>query len=184
MRAAPRLAVLAYGVMLLSACSTGETTVLGAGETGPSGATATGPTAATGSDPGLEGAVSLSIPSGKNPTGAALYSCDGVTGTWVYEPGELPVESLEFTIEAAPFDMSGGTGTLVIEGSVAIPGAGEAGFTDTIELEIQGTADSPTMVSTGVKVEATGAIEGVPIDFAQFFPENESFAIVPGAPQC
>ena len=177
-------------VLALGACETGETEVQGgttgeSGSTAPTGTTAeTEPTAPTGSTDDFAGAVSLDIPEARNPTGAAVYSCDGVEGTWTYEPGELPVQGVEITFEAAPFSMEGGDGTLVIEGTVVIPGAGEAGFTDTVDLEIGGTASAPTMTSSGVRVEASGALEGIPIDLAQFFPENTSFPIVPGAGQC
>ncbi|MCI0633374.1 MAG: hypothetical protein L0206_05565 [Actinobacteria bacterium] len=140
--------------------------------------------APTGSTDGVSGAVSLAIPAEQNPTGAAVYSCDGIEGTWTYEPGELPVQGIEITFVAAPFSMEGGDGTLVIEGTVVIPGAGEATFTDTIDLEIGGTASAPTMTSAGVHVDTSGAIEGLPIDFAQFFPEDTSFPIVPGAERC
>ncbi len=194
MRRLARVLVALSAVLALAACQTGETEVQGGagatdatGPTAPTGPTVeTGPTAPTGATAGGEfgGAVSLDIPVAKNATGAAVYSCDGVEGTWTYEPGELPVQGIEITFEAAPFSMEGGDGTLVIEGSIAIPGAGEAGFTDTVELQIGGTASTPTMTSTGVQVEASGALEGVPIDLAQFFPENTTFPIVPGAGQC
>lgn len=181
--------------VLLAACSTGSTEVEGVdGEatggttapTAPTGTTAaaTGPTATTGVPDGFDGAVSLDIPPGKNPTGAVMYSCDGVEGTWTYEPGELTVQGIEFTTTAGPVDMSGGTGTLVIEGTVTIPGAGEATFTDTIDLEIRGTADAPTMASSGVKVNVSGVLEGIPINFGDFFPENAEFPIEAGAAQC
>ena len=113
-----------------------------------------------------------------------MYSCDGVEGTWTYEPGELPVEGIEFTLEASQVDMAGGNGTLVITGEITIPGVGGAGFTDTVKLSITGTADAPAMEAAGVKVEATGALEGVPIDLAQFFPDKVALPIVAGAAQC
>ena len=181
----PAVSVLA--IVLLSACSTGETQVEGGG-TAPTGPTATGPTAtgptgttATGE---FDGAVSLDLSARQNPTGAAMYSCDGVEGTWTYEPGELPVQGIEFTLDATPVDMAGGNGTLVITGEITIPGAGGAGFTDTVELRITGTADAPAMESTGVKVDASGAIEGFPFDVAEFFPEKVAIPIVAGAEQC
>ena len=101
-----------------------------------------------------------------------MYSCDGVEGTWTYDPGTLDVEGVEITIEPAEVNMSGGTGTLVISGEVTLPGAGGAGFTDTVTLRITGTADAPTMEANGVKVKATGALQGVPIDLAQLLPRE------------
>ena len=61
----------------------------------------------------------------------------------------------------------------MISGEITIPGVGGAGFTDTVELSITGKyADAPAMQSTGVKVEASGALQGVPIDLAQFLPRR------------
>jgi hypothetical protein len=176
-----------FAILLFAACSTGETQVQGGG-TSPSGPTetghtATGPTGTT-AEGGLSGAVQLDLSQEDNPTGATMFSCDGVEGTWTYDPGTLDVEGVEITMESAEVDMSGGTGTLVISGQVTLPGAGGAGFTDTVKLRITGTADSPTMEAAGVHVAATGALQGVPIDLAQFFPEKVALPIVAGAPQC
>ena len=185
--AAPVLAIV-----LFASCSSGETQGQGGG-TSPTGATETGPTAtgptATGSTGstaggGSTGPVQLDLSAADNPTGAAMYSCDGVEGTWTYEPGQLDVEGVQITLEPADVNMSGGTGTLEISGQVTLPGAGRAGFTDTVRLRITGTADAPAMSATGVHVEATGALQGVPIDFAHFFPENVAIPIVEGAPNC
>jgi hypothetical protein len=177
----------AFAIVLLGACSGGDTEVQGGG-TAPTGPTATGPTATgpTGetSTGAFDGPVSLDLSARQNPTGAAMYSCDGLEGTWTYEPGELPVQGIEFTLDATPVDMAGGSGTLVITGEITIPGAGGAGFTDTVKLSITGTADTPALEATGVKVEASGAIEGFPFDIAEFFPEKVAIPIVAGAEQC
>lgn len=192
MLGARALALATFAILLLAACSTGETEVQGGG-TSPTGSTetvstATGPTATgptgTTSEAGPGGAVQLDLSAEQNPTGASMYSCDGVEGTWTYDPGTLDVEGVEVTMEPADVNMSGGTGTLVISGQVTLPGAGGAGFTDTVKLRITGTADAPTMEATGVKVEATGALQGVPIDLARFFPEKVAIPIVEGAPNC
>jgi hypothetical protein len=176
-----------FVIVLFAACSSGETQVQGGG-TSPSGPTETGATAtgATGTSAagGLTGAVSLDLSKVENSTGAAMYSCDGVDGTWTYDPGKLDVEGIEISIDQAQVDMSGGTGTLVISGQVTLPGAGGAGFTDTVKLSITGTADAPTMEATGVKVDASGALQGVPFNLSNFFPEKRAIPIVPGAPQC
>jgi hypothetical protein len=168
-------------MMLAAACSTGETEgqVGGSSPTGPTQTGATGTTEA-----GLGGAVQLDLSAEENPTGASMYSCDGVEGTWTYDPGTIDVGGVEITMEPADVNMSGGTGTLVISGEVTLPGAGGAGFTDTVKLRITGTADAPTMEASGVKVEATGALQGVPIDLAHFFPEKVAIPIVEGAPNC
>lgn len=189
-------ALATFATLLVAACSTGETEVQGGGTppTGPTGtgstatgATATGPTetaTATTADAGMGGAVQLDLSAEQNPTGASMYSCDGVEGTWTYDPGTLDVEGVEITMEPAEVNMSGGTGTLVISGEVTLPGAGGAGFTDTVTLRITGTADAPTMEASGVKVKATGALQGVPIDLAHFFPEKVAIPIVEGASNC
>ena len=176
------LALATFAILLFSGCSTGETQVQGGG-TSPTGPTETGPTGMT-AEAGLGGAVRLDLPAEQNPTGASMYSCDGVEGTWTYDPGTLDVEGVEITMEPADVNMSGGTGTLVITGEVTLPGAGDAGFTDTVKLRISGTADAPTMEASGVKVEATGALQGAPIDLAHFFPEKVAIPIVGGAPNC
>ncbi len=184
-----RLVVVVAVLGLLAACG-GETEVQGGGvETGPTaptatGPTATGPTAETASEP-FSGPVQLDLTNQQNPTGAAFYSCDGLEGTWTYEPGELPVEGVEITMRAEPVDMAGGEGTLVIEGEITLPaGAGSGTFTDTVELGIGGTDDAPTLRSTGVEVDASGIVEGFGFDVGQFFPEKVEIPIVEGAPQC
>ena len=184
-----RPVLIGVALALLAACG-GDTEVSGGGvvtgetATGP---TATGPTAATGetaAEP-FSGPVQLDLSNRQNPTGAAFYSCDGLEGTWTYEPGELPVEGVEITMSAAPVDMDGGDGTLVIEGEITLPaGAGSGSFTDTVELAIGGSDDAPTIRSTGVEVDASGIVEGFGFDVGQFFPEKVEIPIVEGAPQC
>lgn len=186
-RARALAAAPVFAIMLFAACSSGEPQVQEGG-TSPSGPTETGP-AATGptgttAEGGLTGAVQLDLSAEQNPTGASMYSCDGVEGTWTYDPGQLDVEGVEITMEPAQVNMSGGTGTLEISGRVTLPGAGGAGFTDTVKLRITGTADAPTMSATGVHVQATGVLQGLPIDLAHFFPEKVAIPIVEGAPKC
>jgi hypothetical protein len=188
-------AIATLATLLVAACSTGKTQVQGGGtpptgpaETGTTGATATGPTetgpTGTTAEAGLGGAVQLDLSGEENPTGASMYSCDGVEGTWTYDPGTLDVDGVKITMEPADVNMSGGTGTLVISGEVTLPEAGGAGFTDTVKLRITGTVDAPTMEASGVKVKATGALQGLPIDLAHFFPEMVAIPIVEGAPNC
>ena len=117
-----------FAIVLFAACSTGETQVQG-GSTSPTGPTETGPTATgptgTTAEAGLGGAVQLDLSQVDNSTGATMFSCDGLEGTWTYDPGQLDIEGVEITMEPAEVDMSGGTGTLVISGQVQLPGAGE-----------------------------------------------------------
>ncbi|RPJ13206.1 MAG: hypothetical protein EHM22_04955, partial [Actinobacteria bacterium] len=126
-----------FAIVLLGACSSGDTEVEPGGTT-PTGPTATGPTATgptataptgpTSTGGAFDGPVSLDLSAKQNPTGASMYSCDGVEGTWTYEPGELPIQGIELTLDASEVDMSGGDGTLVISGEITIPGGGRCGF--------------------------------------------------------
>jgi hypothetical protein len=175
-------ALAPFAILVFSGCSTEETHVQGGG-TSPTGPTETGPSGTT-AEAGPGGAVQLDLSAEQNSTGASMYSCDGVEGTWTYDPGTLDVEGVEITMKPADVNVSGGKGTLVISGEVTLPGAGGAGFTDTVKLRITGTADAPTMEASGVEVEATGALQGVPIDLAHFFPEKVAIPIVEGAPNC
>ncbi|MGA9161889.1 MAG: hypothetical protein WB297_13630 [Actinomycetota bacterium] len=83
---ARRLVPVVIAILLFPACSAGETRVEGGGDTGTTGPTATtGPTGATsvtGAGGEFDGPVSLDLTQEENPTGAAVYSCDGVEGTW------------------------------------------------------------------------------------------------------
>ena len=185
---ARRLVPVVIAILLFPACSAGETRVEGGGDTGTTGPTATtGPTGATsvtGAGGEFDGPVSLDLTQQENPTGAAVYSCDGVEGTWTYDPGKLPVSTVVITIQPSQVDMDGGDGTLVIEGDITIPGGGTASFVDTVELRLVGSADAPAMQAAGVKVKASGLLEGLPFDLAKFFPEKVAIPIVPGADQC
>ena len=175
-------------ILLFPACSAEETQVEGGGETETIGPTATtgptGPTSVTGPGGEFGGPVSLDLTHAENPTGAAVYSCDGVEGTWTYDPGTLPASAVVITIQPSQVDMDGGDGTLVIEGDITIPGGGTASFVDTVELRVVGSADAPVMHAAGVKVKANGLLEGRPFDLAKFFPEKVAIPIVPGADQC
>ena len=182
-----RLAPVACAILLVPACSGGDTQVVGGGTppTGPTASTGpTGVTSTTATGGEFDGAVSLDLTKQENPTGAAMYACDGIQGTWTYEPGNLPISGVEITIQPSEVDMEGGDGTLVIEGDITIPGAGTASFVDTVELRIGGSADAPAMESTGVKVKASGLLEAFPLDLAQFFPEKVAIPIAPGAARC
>ena len=79
-----------FAIVLLGACSSDDTEVEPGG-TAPTGPTATGPTAtgptamaptgATSTAGAFDGPVSLDLSAKQNPTGASMYSCDGVEGT-------------------------------------------------------------------------------------------------------
>lgn len=184
--------VVALGV-LLAACSTGSTEVQGvegqaAGDaTASTGATAaTGPTVETAETDAFGGPVELDFTQSRNPTGAAMYSCDGIEGTWTYDPGTGLHEGLrvEDVIEIAEVDMSGGSGTLVFQAELDIPGEGSGTITYTVDLQVTGTAEAPTMESSGIHVDASGIFEGVPIESGGFFPEDQAFPIIAGSTHC
>ena len=184
-RAVPAVVAL----VLLAACG-GDTQVEGGGiETGPTaptatGPTATGPTAETAETDPFAGPVELDLSARQNPTGAAMYSCDGIEGTWTYDPGELPVQGVDISVEAEPVDMSGGTGTLVITVEVTIPGAGGGTGVSSVDLTVVGTAEAPAIAASGTQVDASGAIEGIGFSFGDFFPENVEIPIVAGSTHC
>ena len=132
----------------------------------------------------MSGAVQLDLSQVDNSTGATMFSCDGVEGTLDLRPGRLDVEGVEITMEPAEVNMSGGRGPGHLGAKVTLPGAGGAGFTDTVKLRITGTADAPALEAAGVHVEATGALAGRSIDLAQFFPEEGGHTDRRRRPQC
>jgi hypothetical protein len=113
---------------------------------------------------------------------SALYSCDGVEGTWTYivQGGTPPID---FDIDTT-FDMEGGDGTLVISDEFEVPGLGAVAFTDTIELVIAGTPDAPTFLATSVDVDVQAPIPGIEEIAQAFFAENVEVPILAGATQC
>jgi hypothetical protein len=128
--------------------------------------------------------VQLDLSAEQNPTGASMYSCDGVEGTWTYDPGTLEVEGVEITMEPAEVNMSGGTGTLVISGEVTLPGAGGAGFTDTVTAAHHrhgGRADDGGERRQGQGDRRAPGRSDRP---RHFFPEKVAIPIVAGAPNC
>jgi len=198
MRPAVRsLALVVTGALVLVACSSGSTEVSGASggdSTGTTGATETGPTAATGSTGatgetgapgGLDGPVSVDVQSSPVTAAgarAAFYSCDGVLGTWRYTFQADFGLGLTADVDAT-VDMSSGSGTLVYGDTVELTDLGTFTWEDTVDLQIGGTADAPTMLGTNVTVEVSGDIP-IPVDTFKNFPENVEFPIEPGAKQC
>ncbi|HET7237129.1 MAG TPA: hypothetical protein VFK59_11940 [Actinomycetota bacterium] len=200
MRTRPVALIVLVAALLLAACSGGSTEVSGVdgdgatgttavtggtGSTGGTGATGTlptGPTAATGGG-GFGGAVSVDTQA-QSAAGlrSALYSCDGVEGTWTYtvQGGTPPID---FDIDTT-FDMEGGDGTLVISDEFDVPGLGTVAFTDTIELVIAGTPEAPTFLATSVDVDVQAPIPGIEQIAQAFFTENVEVPILAGARQC
>ena len=194
MRPALRPLVLALAsTLVLGACSSGSTEVSGISGGGPTGATGTGPTTVTGptgatSPTGAAGAfdgpVSIDL-AAQTAAGAesAFFSCEGVLSTWTYIFKADFGGGLAFDIDA-DVDLSSGAGTLVFGDEIDLGGGVTMGWQDTVDLEITGTADVPTMRATNVAVEVTGSIEGFPVDTFKTFPENQDFPIVEGSDRC
>ena len=190
------LATLA--VLLLGACTSGSTQVTGGGDetgttgsSGSTGATAvsgpTGTTAATGATGGgeLAGPVSVdlsSLETGGVPVVRAFFSCEGVLGTWRYIFQADFGQGISFDVDAT-VDMSSGAGRLVFGDTVKIPQVGSIGWEDTVDLEIGGTVDAPTIIGTNATVQLTGDIP-IPVDTFRTFPENTELPIVAGSDRC
>jgi hypothetical protein len=182
-------ALATFAILLLAACSTGETQVQGGGTpaTGPtaSGPTATGPTATgpTGETAGgeFDGPVSVDTQA-QSAAGltAAFYSCDGVNGVWTYTVQGGP---FDFDVDTT-VDMEGGTGTLVISEDFTVEPLGNISFTDTIDLVIAGTADAPVFRATSIDVKIDSAAPGLDQIAKSFFEKNTEVPILAGAKQC
>lgn len=197
MRRPARAVLIACGLALAAAgCSSGSTEVQGIGDgatgeatgpTAPTGATPTGATGATGATAtsGLEGAVSMDVGSFpiQGVQEVAFFSCDGVFGTWTYIFKADFGQGISFDIDTE-VDLSSGSGTLVFGDEFNLAGAGTVGWEDTVDLEIAGTPEAPTIRSTRTTVDLTGSIEGFPVDLFKTFPENQEFPIVAGSDRC
>lgn len=186
MRRAPPLILLVFGSLLLAACSIGETQVVGGSETGATattGPSATGPTAMGPTAAGeFDGPVSVDT-SQQAAAGftSALYSCDGLEGTWTYivQGGPAPID---FDINTT-FDMEGGDGTLKFSDEFTITGF-HVSFTDTIDVVIAGTPDTPTLEATRIKVQVQSDLPGIQEAVDRFFEEGQELPIQPGAERC
>jgi hypothetical protein len=177
-------ALATCAILLLAACSTGETQVQGGGTpaTGPtaSGPTATGPTGETAGGE-FDGPVSVDTQA-QSAAGltAAFYSCDGVNGVWTYTVQGGP---FDFDVDTT-VDMEGGTGTLVISEDFTVEPLGNISFTDTIDLVIAGTADAPAFRATSIDVKIDSAVPGLDQIAKSFFKKNTEVPILAGAKQC
>lgn len=188
-----RAAALVFGALLLAACSTGETEVTGGSETAVTGPTATGPTATgptatgpTATGPTAAGAFDgpVSVDTSFQASAgirSALYSCDGVEGTWTYIVQGGP-DPIDFDINTT-FDMEGGDGTLTFSDEFTITGFHVA-FTDTIDIKVVGTPDAPALRATDIKVDVQSNVPGIEDIVRQFFDERQDVPVRPGAKQC
>lgn len=177
-------------VLLLAACTTGETQVQGGngtsatGPTAATGPTSTGPTGATGSTAAAGGPFSVEFPPDVAAVSErAFFTCDGLEGTWTYVFGADFGGGIAMDIETT-VDMEGGDGTLVIGESFEVPGLGTVAFTDTIELVVAGTPEAPTLQATSITVDVEGNIPGLEEIAEAFFTENAEVPVVAGAEQC
>jgi hypothetical protein len=184
-----RLLALILSSAFATACTTGSTQVQGLPEetetSRPTGPTATGPTAATGvTGAGEAFSLVFEIPPEAEAfiSEAAFFTCDGLEGTWRYLFQADFGQGINLDVDTT-VDMAGGDGTLVFGGDLNIQG-GSVSFTDTVELEITGTADAPALIATSVEVDLSGSIEGIPVSFFETFQQNEELPIVPGSDRC
>jgi len=184
-------------IVLLAACSSGDTQDQGGGTpatgptaTGPTatgtgtGPTATGPTGETaGETAGAEFDGPVSVDTGAQAAAgltAAFYSCDGVNGVWTYTVKGGP---FDFDVDTT-VDMEGGTGTLVISEDFTVDPVGDISFTDTVDLVIAGTADAPAFKATSIDVKIDSAVPGLDQIAKSFFRKNSEVPILAGAEQC
>jgi hypothetical protein len=188
MRSARALAFAASAIVLMAACTSGQTQVQGlpdstgatgtTSRTGPTGPTATGTTGAAGGE-----AFSLDFEFPAEVAGLvsdfAFFTCNGLEGTWHYIFKADFGQGIVFDIDAET-DMAGGDGTLVFGGQFDLEGAGSVSFTDTIELRLVG---SDALEATSVRVEVDTNIPGFG-NFFETFREGDVLPIVPGSDRC
>lgn len=188
MRFARALAFLGSAIVLMAACTSGQTEVQGlpdvtgatgvTSRTGPTGPTATGPTGAPGGE-----AFTLDFAFPAEVSGQisefAFFTCNGLEGTWHYIFKADFGQGIVFDIDAET-DMAGGDGTLVFGGQFDVPDLGSVSFTDTVELELVGR---DTLKATSVSVEVDTNIPGFGNIF-ETFREGDRLPIVPGSDRC
>jgi hypothetical protein len=183
MRPACALAFLGSAIVLMAACTSGQTEVQGlpdvTGATGPT--EATGPTTATGPTASTGGAFSLDL--GEYPAAVsevAFFTCDGLEGTWRYIFTADFGGGVVFDVDSE-VDMAGGEGTLVFGGEFTVLDAGSVSWTDTVDLQLVGTRG---IKATNVVVEVDTNIPGFTEDIFENFPKNRTLAIIEGSDRC
>lgn len=186
MRSARALAFLGSAIVLMAACTSGQTQVEGlpdvtgatgvTSRSGPTGPTATGTSGAAG---GEAFSLDFSPPVGSGISDFAFFTCNGLEGTWRYILNADFGQGIALDIDAE-VDMAGGNGTLVFGGQFDVPEAGSVSFTDTIELRLVGR---DALEATSVTVEVDTSIPGFE-NFFQTFREGDRLAIVPGSDRC
>lgn len=185
MRLARASAFLGSAIVLMAACTSGQTQVQGLPDaTGATGVTSeTGPTATgtTGAAGGEAFSLDFEFPAevSEQISDFAFFTCNGLEGTWHYIfKGDFG-QGIVIDIDAET-DMAGGDGTLVFGGQFDIQGAGSISFTDTIELRLVGR---DTLEATSVLVDVDSNIPGLG-DIFQTFREGDRLPIVPGSDRC
>jgi hypothetical protein len=183
MRSARALAFAGSAIVLMAACTSGQTQVQGLPDTtGATGPTATtGPTAATGTTAATGGAFSLDL--GEYPaevSEVAFFTCDGLEGTWRYIFKADFGVGVVFDVDSE-VDMAGGEGTLVFGGQIDVLDAGSVTWTDTVDLQLIGTRG---IKATDVVVEVDTNIPGFTEDIFENFPKNRTLAIIEGSDRC
>lgn len=127
MRSARALAFAGSAIVLLAACTSGQTQVQGlpdttgatgvTSQTGPTGPTATGTTGAAG---GEAFSLDFSPAAGSGISDFAFFTCNGLEGTCHYILNADFGQGIALDIDAE-VDMAGGDGTLVFGGQFDVP---------------------------------------------------------------
>jgi hypothetical protein len=192
MRSARALAFAVSAIVLMAACTSGQTEVQGLPDvTGATGVTSeTGPTGATGETAPPQAGEAFSLVFDIPPAAAsaiseaAFFTCEGLEGTWRYIFRADFGIGIEMDVDTT-VNMQGGDGRMVFGGEINFEGiGGSVGWEDTVDLAIVGTPDAPAPTATNVKVQLSGNIEGVPVSAFETFQENQELPIVPGSDRC
>ncbi|MGH2672011.1 MAG: hypothetical protein ACRDHC_03435 [Actinomycetota bacterium] len=186
MRSARALAFAVWAIVLMAACTSGQTQVRGlpdatgatgvTSRTGPTGPTATGTSGVAG---GEAFSLDFTPPGSSGISEVAFFTCNGLEGTWHYIFKADFGQGIDFDVDAE-VDMAGGDGTLVFGGQLDVPDLGSISFTDTVELRLVGT---DALEATSVRVEVDTNIPGFG-NFFETFREGEQLPIVPGSDRC
>jgi hypothetical protein len=184
MRSARALAFLGSAIVLMAACTSGQTQVEGlpdvtgatgvTSRTGPTGPTATGTTGAAGGE-----AFSLAFAPPGGISEFAFFTCNGLEGTWHYIFKADFGQGIDFDVDTE-VDMAGGDGTLVFSEQFDVPDLGSVSFTDTVELRLVG---GEALEATSVRVDVDTNIPGLG-NFFETFREGDVIPIVPGSDRC
>ena len=72
---------------------------------------------------------------------------------------------------------------MVFGDTLEVPQLGTFTYEDTVDLEVTGTADAPTLLVTDSDVKIHGSIP-FPVDLLNTFEKDVALPVVPGAERC